>query len=224
MDLSAQRNLASQLSGGTSSDVIKNLVVRLIESKKLRGSLLDFGAGKGELLRRFVADSPFTELAGTDLFPRPAELPESIKWIHQDLNDPVRIDRTFDVVVCSEVIEHLENPRETFRQLVRLLPVGGTLILTTPNQECIRSYLGLLLSGHFTHFLGHCYPAHITALLRLDLTRICGETGFSTPEFFYTDSGSVPKLTRFSWQRISLGLLRGRLFSDNVGMVATRVR
>ena len=37
-----------------------------------------------------------------------------------------------------------------------------------PNQESIRSYAGLIFAGHFTHFLGACYPAHITALLRMD--------------------------------------------------------
>ena len=48
-----------------------------------------------------------------------------------------------------------------------------------PNQESIRSYAGLIFAGHFTHFLGACYPAHITALLRLDLARLCAESGFT---------------------------------------------
>ena len=88
-----------------------------------------------------------------------------------------------------------------------------------PNQESIRSYAGLIFAGHFTHFLGACYPAHITALLRLDLTRLCAESGFTPPVFRFTDDGAIPKLARVHWQQVSFGLLRGRLFSDNLCLV-----
>jgi hypothetical protein len=85
-------------------------------------------------------------------------------------------------------------------------PAGGTLILTMPNQESIRSYLGLLFAGHFVHFLGASYPAHITALLRTDLDRICTETRFTRCRFVYTNVGGIPKLPRLKWQQVSLGL------------------
>jgi hypothetical protein len=121
------------------------------------------------------------------------------------------------------VIEHLENPRQVFRNLHKLLVPGGTLVLTTPNQESIRSYMALLFGGHFVSFLGASYPAHITALLREDLRRICAETGFGSPSFLYSGVGAVPKLTRLTWQGVSFGLFKGRLFSDNVGMVVKRI-
>lgn len=219
MDLAEKRRIASQLSGGTSSDKIKDLVVNCLRSERAAGSLLDFGAGKGELLLRLHRSGGFEALAGMDLFPRPAELDSAIEWHQQDLNEPVSVSRQFSCVVCSETIEHLENPRHTFRCLNKLLKPGGILVLTMPNQESIRSYAGLILGGHFTNFLGACYPAHITALLRLDLIRLCIEVGLMPPSFRYTNSGGIPKLPWISWQRVSLGLLRGRLFSDNLAMV-----
>lgn len=42
-------------------------------------------------------------------------------------------DRTFDVVVSSEVIEHVPEPRMAVHELARVLKPGGTLALTTPN-------------------------------------------------------------------------------------------
>ena len=224
MDLARARSHASQRSGGTSPDTIKALVLRCLEHEGARGSLLDFGAGRGELLIRLHRTGRFDSLAGADLFARPAEMPSAIAWHERDLNDPPVLDHQFDVVVCSETIEHLENPRQVFRGLHRLTRPGGLLVLTMPNQECIRSYAGLMFAGHFTQFLGDCYPAHITALLRMDLQRLCAEVGFEPPRFLYTDVGSVPKFPSVMWQKISFGLLRGRLFSDNIGMVARRLR
>ncbi len=194
MDLMSQRQQAAERSGGTSNDVVKNFVIALLDQQRIEGSILDFGAGKGELLKRLFEDKRFHPLAGVDWFERPEQLPESIAWLRQDLNENISFSQAFDTVVCSEVIEHLENPRHVFRSLAGLLRPGGTLILTMPNQESIRSYVGLLLRGHFTQFLGNCYPAHITALLRLDLTRLCTETGFSKPEFFYTNHGGVSQI------------------------------
>jgi len=219
VDLAESRRRASLLSGGTSSEPIKSLILRVLDRERAAGSLLDFGAGTGDLLSRLHGLSRFDVLAGADLFPRPAGLAPGIQWHQQDLNDPLAMDRVFDTVVCSETIEHLENPRHVFRSLRRVIRPGGLLVLTMPNQESIRSYAGLIFAGHFTHFLGACYPAHITALLRMDLARICAETGFEAPVFEFTGDGAIPRLPRVHWQQVSFGLLRGRWFSDNVGMV-----
>jgi 2-polyprenyl-3-methyl-5-hydroxy-6-metoxy-1,4-benzoquinol methylase len=221
VDLAESRRRASELSGGISSEPIKSLILRLLDRERASGSLLDFGAGTGELLARLHGLSRFDRLAGIDLFPRPATLPAALDWHQQDLNDVVRVADRFDTVICSETIEHLENPRHVFRALRRLVRPGGLLILTMPNQESIRSYAGLIFAGHFTHFLGACYPAHITALVRMDLARLCAENGFAPPAFHFTDDGAIPRLATVHWQQVSFGLLRGRLFSDNVAM-ATR--
>ncbi|MHB1953069.1 MAG: hypothetical protein ACYCOU_04925, partial [Sulfobacillus sp.] len=98
----------------------------------------------------------------------------------------------------------------------------GCLILTMPNQESLRSLLSLIFRKHFVAFQDRSYPAHITALLRLDLLRICRESSFSAPTFLYTNSGAVPKITSIRWQQISSKLFCGRLFSDNLVMIAYR--
>jgi 2-polyprenyl-3-methyl-5-hydroxy-6-metoxy-1,4-benzoquinol methylase len=197
--------------------------MRLVEAHALHGSLLDFGAGRGELLQQLHQRGRFSRLTGVDLFARPATgLASSVQWIQQDLNQPLEFAGKFDVVICSEVIEHLENPRQTFRILHAALQPGGTLILTMPNQESVRSYASLLLRGHFISFVDSCYPAHITALLRKDLIRISHECGFENPVFSYSNHGLVPKLNSVTWQRLSLGLLAGRLYSDNLGLWARK--
>jgi len=41
---------------------------------------------------------------------------------------------SFDIVISSEVIEHVTDPERAFQELVRVLKPGGTLALTTPNR------------------------------------------------------------------------------------------
>jgi ubiquinone/menaquinone biosynthesis C-methylase UbiE len=46
-------------------------------------------------------------------------------------------DRTFDVIVAHEVLEHFENHQDFLTVVKRLLTKKGTLILTTPNARTL---------------------------------------------------------------------------------------
>jgi 2-polyprenyl-3-methyl-5-hydroxy-6-metoxy-1,4-benzoquinol methylase len=41
-------------------------------------------------------------------------------------------DASFDLVVCSDVIEHVDDPQAMLREIQRLLSPGGRLVITTP--------------------------------------------------------------------------------------------
>ena len=56
-------------------------------------------------------------------------------------------DESFDLVVLTEVIEHLENHRAALSEVARVLRPGGHLILTTPNIMRLDSRFGFMLSG-----------------------------------------------------------------------------
>lgn len=43
-------------------------------------------------------------------------------------------DACFDIVLCTEVIEHTPQPGTAIDELARVLRPGGTLVLTTPNR------------------------------------------------------------------------------------------
>ena len=222
--LQERRLHAALASGGTSGDAIYDAARAVVHAMRLTGRLLEFGAGTGTLINQLVADGCHCTLAGADLLPRPSGIGSEVEWIHADLNAPLPCpDASFDAIVSTEVIEHLENPRAVFREFARLLRPGGRLLLTTPNQESIRSLASLIVRGHHVAFLDESYPAHLTALVRRDLERLCAEAGFEPPAFSYTDRGAVPKWTSLTWQSVSFGLLRGRLFSDNLVAVTRRV-
>lgn len=220
-DLLERRIEASKESKGTSSGAVINHALSVALGAGGTRSLLEYGAGRGDLIRRLIASGWSGPITGADLFERPEDLPDQVTWLQADLNLPLEWSGGgFDVVVSTEVIEHLENPRAVAREFARLLRPGGEVILTTPNQESLRSLLSLVVTGHFALFQDSCYPAHITALLRKDLLRVFQEAGFINIRFSYVAHGGVPKLPHISWQQISAGLLKGRWFSDTIVMSA----
>ena len=211
------------LSHGRSEGAVHRRVADLLREVGPRpGRLYDVGCGTGGLAE--VLRPWFSEYVGVDIARYPG-FPEApwARFVQADLNAPPYAlpDGEADVVVSVETIEHLENPRALLRELRRLLKPGGLLILTTPNQLSLMSKLTLVVRNEFNAFqeAPGLYPSHITALLEADLRRIASESGFRDIIVDYTHSGRIPG-TSFHWPA-RLGL-RGRLFSDNVLLRATR--
>jgi|ERR1035437_824123 2-polyprenyl-3-methyl-5-hydroxy-6-metoxy-1,4-benzoquinol methylase len=221
--LNEWRFAAALATGGTSSKAVYDMTMGWLTRLNCGGDLLEFGAGTGNLLRSLKALGRFSSITGVDILKRPNDLSSSIKWVEADLNYPVALpDKSFDTIISTEVIEHLENPRAMAREFSRLLRAGGRILITTPNQESWRSLLSLVIRGHFVWFLDSNYPAHITALVQKDLERILKEAGFLAIEFGFSNRGGIPGRPRTTWQSVSWNLLMGRRFSDNILVIAVK--
>ena len=217
-----ERRLANAVvTRGTSSGPIYDAVLAAA-GPFVHGDVLDFGAGSGTVASLLAAMPAVSTVTAADLASYDGGVTEpKVRWVQADLNEPLPLPaRSFDLVVGAEIIEHLENPRAVAREWRRLLRPGGTVVMSTPNVECIRSLLALVVRGHFLSFTEPWYPAHITALTAADVQRVLTEAGFQGVRIGYTDHGRIPKIAA-TWQQVSLGALRGRRFSDNLFAVAT---
>lgn len=205
---------------GTSSDAIYAMVARALERRRIAsGRIIDVGCGAGQLYP-FVRPW-FQKYVGVDVV-KYEGFPAEADFVQLDLdNNAVPLpDGYGDVVVAVETIEHLENPRQFVRQLVRLAKPGGWVVVTTPNQLSILSFLTLLVRHRFAAFQESDYPAHITALLEVDLQRIAGECGITQPEIEYSLVGRVPR-TELRFPGV-LSRVFPRAFSDNVLLIGRR--
>ena len=107
-------------------------------------SVLDFGCGPGHLFGHLVKQAPTLDYFGMDFSPGSVEQAKK-KWGGKPQFTggaaigafPVTLDRQFDVILCCEVIEHLDDPtlEHVCEAFTRLLRPGGTLFMTTPNNE-----------------------------------------------------------------------------------------
>lgn len=224
-ELIDKRKYASDVSLGKSHEIIYQRALGLL---KMNGSgqasqtkILDFGAGSGQFSNLLLQQG--WSVSAVDLMAKPTSLATSLVWQSQDLNEKVNFENnSFDMIAALEIIEHLENPRFLAREWFRILKKGGTVLLSTPNNNSIRSILSYLVRGHFVDFTDKSYPAHITALNCIDLKRVLTEAGFSDIQVNYSNFGNIPFFTRLSWQNVSFNFFKGNLFSDNIFISAKK--
>jgi len=195
-------------SGGTSEPAIYKMVAEALgRAGVTTGKLLDIGCGSGSLYP-FVRDR-FSCYVGVDLV-RYDGFPAEAEWVKANLDQlPFPLaSGCADAVVAVETIEHLENPRAFMRELVRLARSGGTVVVTTPNQLSLLSKMTLVLKNRFNAFQDVHYPAHITALLEIDLIRIATACGLRDLSISFSNSGRIvftpfryPHAISKRWQR-----------------------
>ena len=100
--------------------------------------ILDFGCGTGELLTYPLACNG-DQVLGVDIHEasiaqaRGRYALPNLRFRTGNLEALWEERLTFDVIICSEVLEHQPTPPEFLRLLRRLLRNEGALIITTPN-------------------------------------------------------------------------------------------
>jgi SAM-dependent methyltransferase len=147
--------------------------------------VLDLGCRDGALTRAYLEGN---ELVGVDAdreaLAEAARLGIETRWA--DLDQPLELDdRSFDVVVAGELLEHLRDPQRLVADVRRVLRPGGTFVASVPNAYRLKGRL-LFLFGrppendrtHLQMFSG----ADVRALL----------AGFDDPHVHFVAGRLVP--------------------------------
>ncbi len=169
-------------------------VARLLDKYLSKGSaVIDLAAGSGALTSRMIDHGYFLE--AVDFVPENFRLDDQVPFYEANLNEDFaqRLPRTYDAVVASEIIEHIENPRHFFRQCHQLLEAGGLVIVTTHNIESNFSIAQYLRGGNFYLFDEDFYgrDGHINPITSFTLKNSVYEAGFDIVDLF-TAGGCSP--------------------------------
>jgi len=102
----------------------KRFIVNFVKSRNFN-TVVDVGAGKSPY-RKFVKCEKYI---GVDIENRGGV--ENL--ILADINKGIPLDdETADLVIMTEVLEHLREPKFVLGEIFRILKKGGVLLLTTP--------------------------------------------------------------------------------------------
>lgn len=128
-------------------------------------SVLDYGCGSGEFLRKLNEQRPEVKLYGTDLL----HVPGPFHWVSLE---EIGSGETYDWITLSHVIEHLADPTAALAKIRRALAPGGGVWIATPNADSmlIRSFQG--------HARDVDFPRHRQIFSREALQAMMGKAGF----------------------------------------------
>jgi 2-polyprenyl-3-methyl-5-hydroxy-6-metoxy-1,4-benzoquinol methylase len=113
----------------------RRMIMSLVRHESF-ATVLDVGCGSGELLSYVRRSHPGAALAGADLSPEQTErnrqrMPDA-EFFALDIQT-AHLPRTFDLVICSEVVEHLDDARAAIQHLSKMVAPGGRLLITCPS-------------------------------------------------------------------------------------------
>ncbi len=92
--------------------------------KYIKGKTLDFGAGNAKY--KNIIKPRTSEYITFDVVPG-----KNIDVVGNALNSPFQ-DESFDTVVSTQVLEHVEKPWLMIKEIGRILKRGGVCILSAP--------------------------------------------------------------------------------------------
>lgn len=131
-------------------------LLRVIERLPRHARILEIGAGGGflgaELQRRGFSSVTLSDLTVTSLAALRDNAPDAMLAGHDAASLPFR-DGAFDVVISSDVIEHLPEIEQHVAEVARVLAPGGLYLLKTPNRLTAATYYRLrgLHDAYFWH-------------------------------------------------------------------------
>ncbi len=110
-------------------------------------------------------------------------------------------DNSFDVVVASEVIEHIQNKPEMCLEINRVLKENGILILTTPNKTCLQLQVHNFIMKIAYRVAGMEYPEKDEYISAHQIANILKKSGF-----FYQITFKYPTVVTFSFRNKTYGI------------------
>jgi SAM-dependent methyltransferase len=151
----------------------------LLANVRAEERALDLGCGTGDFtaeLARSGASAVGVEVAEAALARAHARHP-SFDFRLAPIDGPLPLeDSEFDLVWCSEVIEHVADTARWLSEVRRVLAPGGRLLLTTPSHGRVRLALGGV--ERFSEPLGD----HLHLYTRRSLEQLLREFGFAQIE------------------------------------------
>lgn len=181
-------------------DYISNSRMKNIEKFSNKGKILDIGCGMGDFLD--IAKKRGWNTNGLEL----SKYSSNIAKKRFRLNvfcgtiDEAKYDsKEFDVITMIEVIEHLENPKNTLKECNRILKDSGILVIQTGD-----------INSLYAKIKGEKWPyillGHLHYFSKKTLVKMLNETGFEVIKVYNGDEITLKSKYNCFWKNKNLNL------------------
>ncbi len=155
--------------------------LEIIES--VNGRLLEIGCGTGIFIKSVKHYRPDLEVYGCDISKTAITIAMKNKKydIHYKIGETSALpykDKSFDIVVMMDVLEHLKDVEEAIKEAKRVLKEGGICHLLVPCEANRFTLHWLMWKLKIGYNLKREYAGHIQRLSRYDVHRFVEEQGF----------------------------------------------
>jgi len=137
------------------------------------GSCLEVGCGNGSFLATLGAALDDVQLAGVDIVDVGVTDVPRFTFYKGQLEDVDFAGRRFDVIYCSNLIEHVPDPFLFLRKCAAILKPGGVIHGITPDHLSLDRYVW----GRY--WAGYHYPRHTFVFNHSNIGRILEKCGFA---------------------------------------------
>lgn len=127
-------------------EIYRSLLAPFFEKRGKKIKILDIGCYSGDILRILPKN---VDYVGVDSDKKALEIAHQrgARVQRVDLeNEPIPLLEKFDIIIISELLEHLKNPEKIFLQIKELLNEGGIVLISLPN-ECTAYHRFKVLFG-----------------------------------------------------------------------------
>lgn len=139
--------------------------------------VLEIGCGEGQLINYVKANHKL----GVDISPsrikqannNARKIGANTKFLVRNAENLSLGSKKFDVIICSEVIEHLPHPEKFLRETKKVMNENARLILTTPNYFSIKRLLAKVVTGRSGD------KTHLRTYSHQSLKKLLEKEGFS---------------------------------------------
>lgn len=181
----------------------------IFENLDLRGNekVLEIGCGRGFYVRTLKSVWPKLEVTGIDLNP---EYLDKAREFMGDLRVELRVadatklpfkDKTFDRIIASEILEHIEDDEKAISEMYRVLKPGGIIMITVPNKnypfcwDPVNWILERVFKKHLPSniwWISGIWAAHVRLYNEREIREKMGKAGFKIEKIWYSTHYCLP--------------------------------